>query len=303
LAPLLIVVGLLGAALTLGALSPSPGHANIDVAPHPAPAAGSASASTELESWLIARGLMRHGMTGHQAGSAVPTPPPGTEIDEARQSVSSSGQELMRIKSWNEITGDDTVHIEVTSLPGKRYSVGFWAFPLHRQGCAMFGWTLYDSGRALKSTFWRNDPGLHLAGADALPQDLYPDAIPAMAFLRALDAPRNGGAGTLHQQLSPYSYVGQEVSATGTEHIRVPAGDFSALKVTAQADVGTLMPNWPRFVLHVIKPFVPRNTLYFESTPPYRMLRQQGTAFVGGPEVTTELIRYYTAGAKPIAAR
>ena len=55
------------------------------------------------------------------------------------------------------------------------------------------------------------------------------------------------------------------------------------------------MPNWPRFVLHVLKPFVPKVTLYFESTPPYRLLKQRRSTFVGGPEVTTELTRFYTA--------
>lgn len=160
----------------------------------------------------------------------------------------------------------------------------------------MFGWTLYDNGRPLKSTFWRNDPALRLAGAANLPHDLYPDAIPPMAFLRVLGTPHDGAEGTLHQQLSPYSYVGQNVWASDVQTLHVPAGSFSALKVTAQADVGTLMPNWPSFVLHVIRPFVPKNVIYFQSTPPYRLLRQQGTSFVGGPEVTTELVRFYTAG-------
>jgi hypothetical protein len=150
----------------------------------------------------------------------------------------------------------------------------------------MFGWTLYDHGRSLKSAFWRNDPALRLAGAADLPDDLYPDALPGMAFLRALDAPRYGSEGELHQQLTPSSYVGQNVTATGPEQVHVAAGNFTALKVTAQADVGTLMPNWPRFVLHVIRPFVPSNVLYFESTPPYRLLKQQGTTFVGGHEET-----------------
>ncbi len=298
-----IAAGLLGVTVAF-ALWPCAGQANVDVATEPVPAASPPGASTsDIEAWLVARGLMKHAMADGQAESDAPAPPSGTEVDEARQSVSASGQVLMQIKSWNESVGDDTVHIELTALPGKQYAVGFWVFPQHRAGCAMFGWTLYDRGRALKSTFWRNDPALRLAGASQLPLDLYPDTIPAMAFLRALGAPRDGAAGTLHQQLSPYSYVGQEVYAAGTERVRVPAGEFSALRVTARADVGTLMPNWPGFVLHIVKPFVPGNTLYFQSTPPYRLLRQQGTAFVGGPEVTTELIRFYTAGGPPLAAR
>ena len=83
----------------------------------------------------------------------------------------------------------------------------------------------------------------------------------------------------------------------------MPAGSFVALKVTVQVDIATIMPNWPRFVLHVMKPVVPKNTLYFEAKPPYRLLKQQGTTFVGGPEVTTELIRFYIASARPVVAR
>jgi len=152
-------------------------------------------------------------------------------------------------------------------------------------------------------TLWRNDaPLLRLAGAADLPHDLYPDSVPWMAFLRVLAAPREGGEGTLHQQLTPYSYVGQDVVVKGTEQISVPAGSFSALKVSAQVDIATVMPNWPRFVMHIVQPAIPKNTLYFQATPPYRLLKQQGFIFVGGPEVTTELIRFYIAGVRPVAA-
>lgn len=189
------------------------------------------------------------------------TAPPGVEVDEARQFVTRSGQELMRVKSWTETVGDDTVDVEVTTLPSGQYETGYWVFGEHQQGCVMFGWTLYDNGRPLKSSFWRNDPALRLAGAADLPNDLYPDSIPGLAFLRVLGAPHAGARGTLHQQLTPYSYVDQNVWAIDTEQVHVPAGDFSALKVTAQADVATLMPNWPSFVLHIIRPFVPNNAI------------------------------------------
>ncbi len=102
-----------------------------------------------------------------------------------------------------------------------------------------------------------------MAGAPDLPHDLYPDAVPWMAFLRVLDSPREGAGGKLNQQITPYSYVGQEVSAKGIEQIRVPAGSFSALKVIAQVDIATIMPNWPHFVLHVLKPFVPQGHALF----------------------------------------
>ena len=166
----------------------------------------------------------------------------------------------------------------------------------------MYKWTLYDHGVALQSAFWRNDAAvLRLAGAADLPHDLYPDAVPWVAFLRVLDAPREGGEGMIHQQITPYSYVGQEVWVAGTEQVIVPAGTFSALKVTAKVDITTIMPNWPRFVLQVIKPVIPKNTLYFEAAPPYRLLKQEGTTFVGGPEVTTELVRFYTVGAAAVS--
>jgi hypothetical protein len=239
-------------------------------------------------------------MVGDQAGADLMTPAFGVEVEETRQTADKTGQVLMQVKLWNEMVGDDTVHIEVATLSSSQFEVSFWLFPNHRHGCTMYQWTLYDHRRALQSAFWRNDaPALRLAGAADLPHDLYPDAVPWMAFLRVLDAPREGGEGMVYQQITPYSYVGQDVYAEGTEPISVPAGRFSALKVVAQVDIATVMPNWPRFVMHVVQPVVPKNTLYFQTGPPYRLLKQQGATFVGGPEVTTELVRFYVAGAPP----
>jgi len=239
-------------------------------------------------------------MIGKQSGNDMMTPPSGTEVDETRQTENRTGEVLTQAKSWNEMVDDNTIHIEVTTLSTYQFEVAFWLFPNHRQGCTMYQWTLYDHGRALQSAFWRNDATmLRLAGAADLPHDLYPDSVPWVAFLCVLDAPRDGAEGMLHQQITPYSYVGQEVSAMDTEQISVPAGSFSALKVTARVDIATVMPNWSRFILHVIKPVIPKNTLYFQATPPYRLLKQEGVTFVGGPAVTTELIRFYIVGAPP----
>ena len=283
------------AALTL---SPAVGRTDVVLAPGTESNAGGAT-----DAWLVTRGLIGHGLIAEQSGSDIITPPPGTEVDETRQTEIRTGEILTRVKSWNEMVDDDTIHIEVTTLSTYQFEVAFWLFPNHRQGCTMYQWTLYDHGRALQSEFWRNDATvLRLAGAADLPHDLYPDSVPWAAFLRVLNAPREGAEGILHQQITPYSYVGQEVWASRSKQITVPAGSFPALKVTAQVDVATVMPNWPRFVLHVIEPVVPKNTLYFEATPPYRLLKQEGTTFVGGPEVTTELIRFYIAGAQPVVA-
>jgi hypothetical protein len=279
-------------------LWPAEGRTDVVLAPSTESSAGGVT-----DGWLVTRGLIGHGMIGDQSGRDIMTPPPGTEVDETRQTENRTGEILTQAKSWNEMVDDDTIHIEVTTLSTYQFEVAFWLFPNHRKGCTMYQWTLYDHGRALQSAFWRNDATvLRLAGAADLPHDLYPDSVPWVAFLRVLDAPRDGAKGTLDQQITPYSYVGQEVWAKGSEQISVPAGSFSALKVTAQVDIATIMPNWPRFVLHVIKPVVPKNTLYFEATPPYRLLKQEGTTFVGGPEVTTELIRFYIAGGQPVVA-
>ena len=281
----------------LAALWPTVGHTDVAQAPGTESSAGGAT-----DAWLVTRGLIGHGMIGEQSGPDLYDAGARRRGRRNPADGERTGQVVMQVKSWNEMVGDDTVHIEITTLSSSQFEVGFWLFPNHRQGCTMYQWTLYDHGRALQSAFWRNDaPVLRLAGAADLPHDLYPDAVPWMAFLRVLDAPREGGEGTLHQQITPYSYVGQNVWAKGIEQISVPAGSFSALKVIAQVDIATVMPNWPRFVMHVVQPVVPKNTLYFQATPPYRLLKQQGTTFVGGPEVTTELIRFYIAGAPPVA--
>jgi hypothetical protein len=273
------------------------GRADVVLAPGTESSAGS-----EMDAWLVARGLIGNAMVSEQAGGDIMTPPPGTEVDETRQTANVTGEVLNQVRSWNEMKDDDTIHIEVTTLSASQFEVAFWLFPNHRKGCTMYRWTLYDHGRALQSAFWRNDAAvLRLAGAADLPHDLYPDSVPWMAFLRVLDVPRDGGEGLIHQQITPYSYVGQEVWAAGSEPISVSAGTFSAIKVSAKVDITTVMPNWPRFVLQVIKPVIPKNTLYFEAAPPYRLLKQEGTTFVGGPEVTTELVRFYTAGAQPLS--
>ncbi len=281
------------------ALGPGLGRTDVTSAPGTESSAGGAT-----DAWLVTRGLLGNAMITEQSGADIMTPPPGTEVDETRQTANVTGEVLNQVKSWNEMVDDDTIHVEITTLSPSQFEVAFWLFPNHRKGCTMYKWTLYDHGRALQSAFWRNDAAvMRLAGAADLPPDLYPDSVPWAAFIRVLDTPRDGSEGSLHQQITPYSYVGQEVwASSSSKPISVPAGTFVALKVTAKVDITTVMPNWPRFVLQVIKPVIPENTLYFEAAPPHRLLKQEGTTFVGGPEVTTELVRYYIAGAHPLVA-
>jgi hypothetical protein len=293
-----IALPIFAVSMALATLSSAVGRADVMSAPGTESSAGGVT-----DAWLVARGLIGSAMISEQSGTDTLTPPPGTEVSETRQTANLTGEVLNLVKSWNETVADDTIHVEVTTLSTHQFEVAFWLFPNHRKGCTMYKWTLYDHGRALQSAFWRNDAAvLRLVGAADLPHDLYPDSVPWMAFLRVLSAPRDGAEGMIHQQITPYSYVGQEVWAAGSEQVSVPAGTFSALKVSAKVDITTVMPNWPRFVLQVIKPVIPKNTLYFEAAPPYRLLKQEGTTFVGGPEVTTELVRSYIAGAQPVIA-
>ncbi|MGH7908037.1 MAG: hypothetical protein ACREP6_15540, partial [Candidatus Binataceae bacterium] len=253
-----------------------------------------------LVATLSSRGLLGEKTLKSQPGPNSIEPPKKAEVDETVVRNSQTGQELMRVKSWNENLDGNILHIEVTTMPTRQYQIAFWLFPPDGDGCKIFGLTMYGpAGKPLKSSFWRNDPGLKLAGGAAFPADLYPNAIPGIAFLRTLPTPRPGAAGVLNQQLTPYSYVSQDVSAISKQNVSVPAGKFSALRVDAQARVQSLLPSWPGFVLHIVQPFVPKSTLYFESAPPYRLLKREGATSLGGPETESELVRYYIAGAKP----
>ncbi len=257
----------------------------------------SVSPSAEFEQTLKARGLLAPAPS--QKVVETIAPPASAEVDERVQADSKTGVELSRIKSWDETDDGNLLHVEMTTLPKNQHTVAFWVLPKGSPGCAMFGWTMYDAaGRALKSTFWRNDPALRIAGAARFPSDLYPDAVPPVAFVRVLGSMRDGATGELNQQISPYGYVGQNVRVESVQRVTVPAGTFSAFKVTTTPDVSTLMRSWPGFVLSVVNRFVPSSTYYFDCRAPYRMLKQEGTIAAGGPEVITELVRFYAAGVR-----
>lgn len=109
------------------------------------------SAGGVTDAWLVKRGLIGHGMIGEQSSRDIMTPPPGTEVDETQQTENRTGEVLNRVKSWNEMVADDTIHIEVTTLSTYQFEVAFWLFPNHRKGCTIYQWMLYDHGRALQA--------------------------------------------------------------------------------------------------------------------------------------------------------
>ena len=164
-----LAYGVKGGALLLGllivsvALWTTPGRAEVQAPAAIAPAGDAAHEDARrdtTEAWLGTRGLMGQTMTGGQPGPNMIKPPAGVEVDETVQRANQTGQEMLRIRSWNEAAGDNLLHIESTSLPARQYRVAFWILPRQQRGCAVFGETMYDEGgRALKSVFLAQRPG------------------------------------------------------------------------------------------------------------------------------------------------
>jgi hypothetical protein len=207
---------------------------------------------------------------------------------------------MSRTRAWTEeLNRANTLHVEVTSYPSEQSQVAFWVLPRNSRGCTIFGRTMYNtSGTPLKSEFWRNDRQLKITGAAEFPADLYPEAVPAIALLRVVDAVRQGGSGKINQQVSPYGFVELQISVENAETLEVPAGRFAAVRFASQPIVSSILPSWPRFTQQIVSRFMPQSTYYFEAAPPHRVLRIEnaGTTFIDGPEATTELVRYYIAG-------
>ncbi len=83
-----------------GSLTQSPTVGYADVVQTPST---ESSAGDEMDTWLVTRGLIGNAMIREQAGSGIMTPPPGTEVDETRQTANLTGEVLNQVKSWNEI--------------------------------------------------------------------------------------------------------------------------------------------------------------------------------------------------------
>jgi hypothetical protein len=254
-----------------------------------------------VETLLARRGLLRAAVNDR----ADPVgPPTSVEVDEYVQHETASGADLAQIKAWSEPLGKDLLHVEVTTYPDGQRKVAFWVLPKQGPGCSAFGTTMYNrEGKDIQRTFWRNDAGLKIAGAADFPRDLYPDPVPPVGFLRAVDALDEGAAGKLHQQISPYGYAGLNVWVKDLEPVSVPAGNFSAYRVAMRVDVSSFLPSWPSFALKLIEHFAHEDTLYFESEAPHRFIKGEGDTSFVGPEATTELVRFYTAGASQASAQ
>jgi hypothetical protein len=253
---------------------------------------------TIIRAESIDHALTDRGLLGNAIRTGRVHPPSGVEVDDTVETAD-RGTVISRTQAWSETLDGQLLRIELTDYPSRQYQVAFWLMESNSSGCAIFGRTMYsEDGRSLKSEFWRNDRELRITGAADFPNNLYPSAVPAIAMSRALNPMHQGAAGIVSTQITPYGYVDLQVVVTKSEQISVPAGKFAAFRVDSQADVAKLLPSWPHMLLHLVTPFVPGTTYYFEARPPYRFLKkeQAGSPFVGGPEATTELVRYYTSG-------
>jgi hypothetical protein len=258
--------------------------------------AARASATDSIERVLAARGLLGNNLA---TSAATIEPPSGTEVDETVQTAKQDGKTISRTRSWTERLDNDALHVELTRFPTSQSQVAFWVLPNDSGGCLMFGRTMYDrNGRPLQSEFWRNDRQLRITGAADFPTDLYPEALPAVALLRVIDFAHQDVLGKIDQQVSPYGFVDQQVTIKDSAPIEVPAGRFAAVRVDSAPNASSILPSWPSFTLGVVSRFLPQTTYFFQADPPHRLLRkeQAGTPFIGGPEATTELVRYYVAG-------
>ena len=164
--------------------------------------AASYSAQTsdaELEKALRARGFL-----GDSAQAQI-SEPLGVEIDEYVQRIKGTGEEMSRVKEWEEPIGDKLLDVMMVKFPGGQSLTQFFVLPKDGRGCILFGQRGHSrSGRPLMSDEWRYDSDLRIPGADELPSEAFPNmGISAPSFLRALDSPKVGGTGAINQLTSP----------------------------------------------------------------------------------------------------
>jgi hypothetical protein len=264
----------------------------------------SAAASSQFEGHTadsVEPDLGSRGLLAYNSSPAPRSiePPAGAEVDETAQTAKSDRKIMARTRAWTEeLNRANTLHVEVTSYPSGQSQVAFWVLPRHSRGCTIFGRTMYSSsGTALKSEFWRNDHELKITGGCGFSLGSLSRSGACNRFAARSGCGPRGGSGKINQQVSPYGFVDMQISVENSEPLEVPAGRFAAVRFASQPVVSSILPSWPRFTQQMVSPFMPQSTYYFEAAPPHRLLRMEnaGTTFIGGPEATTELVRYYIA--------
>ena len=253
---------------------------------------------------LAKRGLISFGGEGALLPS-IPSAPTGVEVEEFVETAKDNGEEIERTSNWDENFGVDSIRLQVARSPSGLKRVAYWVRRRNSTGCLLFGMNEYDdAGRLLLSKLWRNDSGQKPFRGPDYPASIFPNAseggMPFDAFLRALSSPSVGATGVAYTQITPYEVVALDVWVAGVESVRVPAGEFSALKVVMRTDARSV--GMPGFIATMVEPFLPKNIMYYQAEAPHRELKFEGVMDQGAPRIVVELVRYYTAGGKAQAS-
>ena len=206
-----ILLPSLAAFVMVSVVWPAVGRADNAHAPGTESSAGAAT-----DAWLVTRGLIGHGMVDEQSGPEAMTPAPGVEVDETRQTENRTGEVLMQIKAWNEIVGDNTVHIEITTLRARNSRSASGCFRIIGRaarctnGHSMIIVAHYKARSGVTMQQRCAWPGLPICHMTYIQMRFH-----GWRFCALLGAPRADAEGMLNQQITPYSYVGQDVYAEG----------------------------------------------------------------------------------------
>jgi len=245
---------------------------------------------------VAARGLVTPTTPDPRTHERIPSPLPGTRVSESIVTFIKTGASAGKAIIWSEPLGSGLLEFQEGTTPTGQTTVQYWVLESGGRRCILSGGATYgQDGRLLTSNFWRNDPQLRFTGFAELPGDVFPNRIPPNAFLYALDAPEPNTTGKLNMAIGSYGYMTFDLWAEDIEHTSVPAGRFQTLKVIARVDTDSAMKGWPVLLTHLAQPFMPRNILYYDASPPHLLVKFVGSLGYLAPEVTVEMSRAYIA--------
>ena len=250
---------------------------------------------TEL---IAARGLAGGAMPDPRSSDHVPSPLAGVSVSESIVTLSSTGERVSKATIWSEPLGPGFLELQETMTVAGQTTAEYWVFASERRRCVLSGDASYSNdGRLLASNFWRNDPQLRFAGSPSFPSDVFPNRIPSSAVRLSLKVAAPGSTGKLNTILGRYGYMTFDLWAQDIEQTTVPAGTFRALRVNMRVNADSVMKYWPAFLRRLAQPFFPQNVLYYDTAPPYQLVKFVGSFGYLAPKVTVQMTRVYIATA------
>ena len=64
-----------------------------------------------------------------------------------------------------------------------------------------------------------------------------------------------------------------------------------------RVNADSVMKYWPAFLRRLAQPFFPQNALYYDTAPPYQLVKFVGSFGCLAPKVTVQMTRVYIATA------